>query len=495
MAGQSQRFFDAGYLLPKSLIQIFEKTMIGHILEFFKDYKDVIIVVNKKDYELYDFESIIRKCHNTARILIIEPHNFGPSYTIRMVEDYIALNKKCIVHYCDVLGEWDIKETLNLLDSNSGVMLCFKGYHPSTVNKTTYAYVRSNEANEVLEIKEKASFTNTPDAEYASGGIYAFTSGEVLLTAIKTMIAKSRSTNGEYYVSIGQQMMIEKHEKIKIQEMNKFYAWGKPEDLEDFMYYQNIFRLIKLCDENLTPIVDHNGIVLAAGKSSRLRILGSISKQSKIILKKSLLDYSFMLIKNTNQKFLVATEQTYPANYLDLPPLNQSILSHPTESQLSSAKLGLALNMSRDLPVTFLSSDNIIVFNDAESLIDLTSQYDVCVWTSNNYSIARNNPEQYSWVKINDENLIEDFLFKSNPIDFRNWRLVTGNFSFKNKLLVENLISKLEVSFNVLLREPMLDDLIRIALDLQLRIVSFDVKNYLTLGSISEDQMFEYWKN
>ena len=155
MAGKSQRFFDAGYLVPKPLIQILEKPMIGHILEFFRDYDDLLLVVNKKDSESYDFESIIRRFHKTAKVLAIEPHEFGPSYTINMVNDYIALNKKSIVHYCDVLGEWDIKETLNLLDSNHGVMLCFKGYHPSRVNKTKYAYAKSSKTNEVLEIEEK----------------------------------------------------------------------------------------------------------------------------------------------------------------------------------------------------------------------------------------------------------------------------------------------------------------------------------------------------
>ena len=46
MAGKSKRFFDAGYTKPKWLINVFDKSILGHIIknnEFFTKYKNSFV--------------------------------------------------------------------------------------------------------------------------------------------------------------------------------------------------------------------------------------------------------------------------------------------------------------------------------------------------------------------------------------------------------------------------------------------------------------------
>jgi hypothetical protein len=493
MAGKSQRFFDAGYLKPKPLIEVLGKPIIGHILEKFKEFDDVIVIVNEKDSSQYNFANVIKKFHNKARLVEIKPHIFGPSYSIIEAQREVALAKKVIVHYCDVLADWDLNLTLELLESNHGVLLAFTGFHPSSINSTTFAYALEDNHNKVLEIREKASFTFNPEAEFASCGIYAFCSGAELINSIERQILSERKINGEFYISLAQQLIIESKNTIKLQQVEKFFSWGTPEDLEDYIYYSEIISLIQRQGEVFKPVVEDNAIILAAGKSTRLRLTDSQPKQSKGIMGKKLIDFSKMLAKNSDKTFLVATSQAYPTNSWDLLEKNLKIISHPTDSQISTVKLALNLDFIKNKPLTFLSSDNIMVFDDSVALSQSIPDNDVCVWTCSYYPIAKIKPQEYSWVKVSDENLIENFLFKSNPSNLKLWRLVTGNFTFRNADILELLLGNLEREFDTSVREPMLDDLIPIALRLNLRVSSFDVKNYLTLGSLVEDRMFDYW--
>ena len=53
----------------------------------------------------------------------------------------------------------------------------------------------------------------------------------------------------------------------------------------------------------------------------------------------------------------------------------------------------------------------------------------------------------YLWEK---KSLIENFLFKSNPSNLKLWRLVTGNFTFRNAGILELLLGNLEREFELL---------------------------------------------
>jgi dTDP-glucose pyrophosphorylase len=245
----------------------------------------------------------------------------------------------------------------------------------------------------------------------------------------------------------------------------------------------------------ITPIVRGAGIILAAGKSQRLRVGETLPKQLIQIFDKRLLDYSQMLITDLQNTFLVATKECYSENIWGIPDENLILLSHPTDSQIASVRLGLTLKILPNEPVSFLSSDNIIAVEDSLALSNSLANADVCIWTCENYPIARIQPDEYSWVKVNDENFIEEFLYKSKPDNYHSWKMVTGNFSFKNKAIATLLITQLTNSRHPESKEIMLDNVILLAIKQNLRIRSFDLENYLTLGSSIEEQVFNYWNN
>ena len=494
MAGKSQRFFDAGYNKPKCLIEFYGLPMIGHILNSFQNFSDVLVIVNEEDYVKYQLDAVVSGLHKYAKIVVIKQHSLGPSYSIMMSSEFINPSKKIIVHYCDFSGVWDPYGTINLLKTYDGVFVSFTGFHPSRINGTKFAYGRSSTEKFLLEIKEKGSFTASPEDEYASSGIYGFSTGNLMLESIVEQVSLNLQINGEFYTSLTHEIMLRNNKRIVIQNMDLFYAWGTPEDLESYIYYINICKNINEFTDQNTPIINHNGVILAAGKSSRLRLTGEKPKQSKLFAGKNILmDFSKKLISQKSNIFLVATSEIYSKNIWNLPDTNLKILTHASESQIATVQIGLELVTDKEIPITFLASDNIMFFEDKNQLESTISTADILVWTCGNYPFAKVYPEQYSWVKINDDNTIESAVYKESPKELRNWKLITGNFTFRNHNIVSSLIEGLESEVGSLQREPILDDLVGVALAMGYNVRAFDVSKYITLGSQLENKMFDYF--
>lgn len=495
MAGKSQRFYDRGYTKPKGLIEFHGLSMIGHILKVFENFDDIVLISNTKDAKEFELERHVSDLHPSAIVVSIDPHNLGPSYSILQADKTVSRDKKIIVHYCDFSGIWDPFETEALLDNHDGVFVAFKGFHPSKINKTKFAYGKTNNKNILLEIKEKGSFTADPEKEYASSGIYGFASGDILLKSISEQINLNLQINGEFYTSLTQEVMLRKDRKIVVQDMESFFAWGTPEDLESYIYFMDSCSHLKKMNAINNPVIDHSGIVLAAGKSSRLKLNNETPKQLKNVLGANVLEYSKKLIDGTSNTYLVATSRIYQDNFWGLPEENISILSHATESQLASVQIGVSLLKNKNDLITFLASDNLILFENNFKISEFFINTDLLVWTSASYPVSQVQPEQYSWVKVNDENVVEDIIYKSAPPDLKNWKIVTGNFSFSSSILLNKLIEKLDEKSNVLNREPILDDLIGVALAMDLTVRALDVPYFITLGTEMENRTFDYYFN
>ena len=492
MAGKSQRFFDAGYKAPKGLVEFFGLPMIGHILKTFQNFKNVLLIVNEDDYVNFDLSVSLKKLHPTVKIVKIKQHSYGPSYSIMKSAEFVELSKKIIVHYCDFSGVWDPYQTVNLLNNHDGVFLSFKGFHPTRLYGTKFAYGQTDEQNLLIEIREKESFTKFPEEENASAGIYGFQNGNLLLESIAGQIKTKLQINGEFYTSLTQQIMLRNNKKIIVQNMDLFYGWGPPEDLENYIYYLDFCRDVDEYFNTDKFSVYHNGVILAAGKSSRLKLGGTKPKQSKVILGKNrLMDFSKSLISKKANTFLVATLETYPLNVWNLPNDNMKILTHASESQISSIQYSINLIKNKDIPISFLASDNIVIIKDKPLLFE--GEADLIVWTKSNYPFAQINPEQYSWVKVNDDNTIEDVIFKESPKKIIGWKLMTGNFTFRNHAIVCDLINILENEIELLKREPLLDDLVGVALKNGYSIRALEVSKYITLGNELENSVFDYF--
>ena len=192
------------------------------------------------DLKRYSLDKLDYLADNRIKVVGIENHTKGPSYSILMAQRFIKQELPILVHYCDVFANWNIGETFSTLQLSDAIFLSFKGFHPSRMNGTTYAYAKlePGQQRRIQDIREKRSFTEDFEKEDASTGIYGFKSGELLLQAIEIQVSEANQVNGEFYTCPTYNYLIELGKKIGIYVIDKsaMHGLGVPDDLEKFKF-------------------------------------------------------------------------------------------------------------------------------------------------------------------------------------------------------------------------------------------------------------------
>ena len=179
LAGHSRRFKEAGFSLPKFLISIDGTPMIEHVVSMF-DYEDTFhFVLNEEQIKAHpDIPDVLEGMTSNSTLTVIEPHDIGPTYSALQVEG-ISNEDEVIVSYCDFFVNWNYQLFKRTIHGYDGAIPSFKGFHPASFGNTYYAYMRLNSNDEMLELREKKSFTSERHNEHASVGIYYFSSWEI----------------------------------------------------------------------------------------------------------------------------------------------------------------------------------------------------------------------------------------------------------------------------------------------------------------------------
>ena len=74
-----------------------------------------------------------------------------------------------------------------------------------------------------------------------SSGTYYFKTGEYIKKYFNAIYDDVNTLNGEYYVSLVYNYMIQDNKKIKSYDIPYFMQWGTPQDLEEYIYWKEIF--------------------------------------------------------------------------------------------------------------------------------------------------------------------------------------------------------------------------------------------------------------
>ena len=205
MSGMASRFGSAGYKIPKYLIEVDGKTVIEHIIDLYpKDDTDFVFIVNKKHYNETNIAQFLRPLVSKGSINIIEQHKKGPVHSVLECQDKIDDDEQVIVNYCDFSMKWDYDKFKQHVDETDcdGSVVCYTGFHPHMLGSDNYAFCKTDEEDNIIEIREKQPFTDNKMNEYASTGSYYFKKGSYVKKYFKQLVDEDDNINGEYYVSL-----------------------------------------------------------------------------------------------------------------------------------------------------------------------------------------------------------------------------------------------------------------------------------------------------
>jgi NDP-sugar pyrophosphorylase family protein len=503
MSGFGERFRQAGYAVPKPLIEVDGKPIIQYIVEMFSDKDDFIFICNEDhlNNKTYEMKSILRSICSSCAIVGIPSHKLGPVYAVMQSIDFINLNSPVIVNYCDFTCDWDYADFSNMVGETEcdGAIPCYRGFHPHTLWSNYYAYVRE-ESMRACDIQEKTPFTDFPREEFTSSGTYYFRTGKLMQQYFERCVAEDLTVAGEYYVSMVYKPMMQDGLNIQVYELEHFMQWGTPSDLEEYCYWSKIFNSIlnkqeppKQSGALILPMVGAGSrfqkegyktpkpLIQVSGRPMAVQALADLPKteRQKFVLRKDLL--GFNELTEALQKDSIAPEFT--------------LLDHMTDGQATTCVEG-ANGLEVDKPVTIAACDNGMIYdtNLFQSLMN-SDDVDVIVWGARRYPGAIRFPEMYGWIDADETGVIQNVSVKESLSNPEKDPIIVGTFTFKKLGHFLKSVERMKERGALINEEYYVDMAINDAIALNLRCVLFEIDSYICWGTPNDLRTFEYWQS
>lgn len=225
MAGNGQRFFDAGYDLPKPLIDIKGKPMFARVIEnLWVNNPELTCIVRQDHVNDYEIDKRILEHYSDANIIIIPGTTEGAACTVRLATNVLG-GEPMIVANCDQLMRWDPKEFYEKIETNlypGGLIPVFTPNH----NEPKHSYCEVDKYGNLLQLKEKEIIS-----DIATVGVYYFGDESKWIKAHEKQMDANDRTNNEFYLAPTYNYL---EENVGIHRIDEMIGMGTPEELNEF---------------------------------------------------------------------------------------------------------------------------------------------------------------------------------------------------------------------------------------------------------------------
>ncbi|MGF1714579.1 NTP transferase domain-containing protein [Photobacterium chitinilyticum] len=500
MSGIGKRFIDAGYNVPKFLIEIDGKPVIQHVIELFPGADKFTFICNKEHIETTNIEQTLLKIEPNSNIVKIEPHKLGPVHAVLQASNFIEDDEEVIVSYCDFGTYWDYSDFLEHTRNRNadGAVPAYKGFHPHMLGTTNYAFMR-DEKQWMLEIQEKKPFTSNRMQEYASNGIYYFKKGSYIKKYFSQLIEKGIDLNGEYYISLIYNLLKNDGLDISIYEIQHMLQWGTPADVEEYEQWSSYFTTQQYFSSRAKISFVDNLIMPMSGLGSRFSSSGYKQPKPLLDVNQSPM-YKFAIDScPTYEKLSVAVLNQHDREFSiaqevmkNTPNANVQILESVTEGQAETCSL-LISDVPDNESIFITACDSGFVWDEDKftSLIE-NEGAEVVVFVFKNHPHANLNPNQYGWVDINENEFNRVSVKTPLSNDVKNDFGVIGSFYFSESQIYKDAYKKLVEKNDRVNNEFYVDSLINYV-DAKIKVLEVDF--YICLGTPNDYETFIYWQS
>lgn len=230
MAGRGSRFSDAGYVLPKPLIEVHGVPMIE------------LVIANLTPSLPHRFHFLIQRAHDDvhglaarlqewapgATVTAIDGVTEGAACTVLLVRDLIDNDDPLMIANCDQYIDADIDDYLAAQSDADGLIMTMWADDPK------WSFVRRDAGGRVVQVVEKKVVSNE-----ATVGIYNFRRGADFVAAAEAMIVADQRVNGEFYVAPAYDYLIARGARIECFGIGGIgtgmHGIGVPGDLDAFL--------------------------------------------------------------------------------------------------------------------------------------------------------------------------------------------------------------------------------------------------------------------
>ncbi|TFU01521.1 hypothetical protein EUV02_13635 [Polymorphobacter arshaanensis] len=504
MSGFGERFRRAGYDVPKPLIPVDGKPIIGHVIDLFPGETDFIFICNRYHLEepAYAMAETLRRLCPKGRIVAIEPHRHGPVWAVLQARQYIDPAKPVFINYCDFSCVWDwadfkafVRET-----ACAGAVPAYRGFHPHSLHGNSYAFIKET-GGWLTDIQEKQAWTDDPMSEYASSGGYYFDSGARALEMLDAQVAEELRVNNEFYVSLAYKVMAARGLKVAVYELQHFMQWGTPDDLAEYLGWSRAFRRLAFDEARrarqsgavLVPMAGYGKRFADAGYTLTKPLIPVSGRPMVIQATRDLPDAPVTrFVVRRDLPMLDALLRKLRTSFIGTSTL---VLDEGTEGQAVTCQLGVEA-LDPNAPLTIGACDNAMLYDPAKFEAAMqTGGADMLVWVVRGHADGKLRPTNFGWVDTDDAGNVTGVRVKQAPEDPATAPMIVGAFSFRRAADFSTAAAALVARGGRVNGEFYVDSLVTDALAAGLDVRLFEIDHYLGWGTPNDLKTFEYWQS
>lgn len=499
MAGHSRRFKDAGHDLPKFLLDCGDKKMIEHVLAMFSESDIFHCILNSDFLNDSSLKTFLYSLTPNMHVYFIEPHELGPTHTVAIADLKVDETAEIIISYCDFTVSWDYELfKRQVLGYDAGAPY-FTGFQAASLGKTKYAYMRHENFN-MIELREKESFTSDRLSEAASTGIYYFKSLSYFQSLTNSLFSSGKKfPNNESYTSLLLNESVEMSGNILLFKVDQFICFGTPEDYDQFNYWHKYFIVNNKREHN--SIFADISMIPMAGDGARFQQYGyRTSKPSIQIGSNSLVSRCISSLPRAKKGIYLLKESDSKKRMLihDIKTSDQSgsieiiPVKNKTSGQASTCLLG-AKNADPDASLMISSCDYEIIYNQSRLMSLKSNDPDVLIFTFRLKSLPVGSYENFAYVKHEDNKVIE--VIEKKCISNKPWldQMVTGTFWYKkSKYFVDSAQEMIRQDIKVN-NEHYVGTSINLLINSGMNVMFFEVDKWVSFGDPLELELYYFW--
>lgn len=227
MAGRGSRFVQAGYEMPKPLIDIFGHPMVEYVTRNITPVCEhrFIYICQEEHLKKYALARKLEEIAPDSVVVAVDHITEGAACTVLLAEKYIDNEEPIMIANSDQYVDTDINAYLESMKENDGLIMTMPANDPK------WSFIKYDDNGFVTMVREKEAISNE-----ATVGIYNYKRGSDFVKYAHQMIEKNIRVNHEFYVAPVYNEMIKAGGKVTFCDVgDKMYGLGVPEDLELFM--------------------------------------------------------------------------------------------------------------------------------------------------------------------------------------------------------------------------------------------------------------------
>lgn len=246
LAGRGSRFAKVGYKDPKPLIEVSGKPMIIQAANSLPNSENHIFVTLKEHLENYSLEKTLKNEYQDANIISIDEVTEGQAITCSLGLQGVNEDLSLLIAATDNGMIYDHGKFQQLIEDEQvdAIIFTFRHHVSSKNNPQMYGWVKTDDADNAMEVSVKVPISNDPYNDHAIVGTFWFRKVEYFNRSLKRLLENNVRVNGEYYVDSLMGELIKLGYKVKVFEVEDYICWGTPDDYETFVYWQSFFHKV-----------------------------------------------------------------------------------------------------------------------------------------------------------------------------------------------------------------------------------------------------------